>query len=63
LKRYHAIIVAPEPDQTALRVSVLAQDIGDARRKLEQEYGENAVYGLHGDEEAPERYLARVVEH
>jgi hypothetical protein len=55
MKLYHAMIWARNPDGTekpGKRVSVLAENIHEAREKLEAEYGKGNVYCLSNEEDA-----------
>jgi hypothetical protein len=47
MKSYRAVIVPIDADQTPFRVGVLAESESEARRLLEQQYGENSVHALH----------------
>jgi hypothetical protein len=39
-------------DKPAIRVSVDADDLDDAKRRLEEKYGEGNVFDLHSPEDA-----------
>jgi len=52
MKVFDAIIWDKEPDAVGQRVSVLASDIHEARRKLEIEYGEERIITLHNNDDA-----------
>jgi hypothetical protein len=54
MNRYRAIIARPETE-TALQITVRAKSLTVACKQLEAQYGESAVYGLHREEEAPQR--------
>jgi hypothetical protein len=50
MKLYHAMIwIADRPGQ---RMSVLAETIKEARKKLEAEYGKGNVFCLYNEEDA-----------
>lgn len=52
MKVYKAIIWNVDPNAPGRRVTVLADDLGDAKRKLEAEHGAGRVFDLHNEEEA-----------
>ena len=52
MKTYKAIIWDEDPDKPGRRVSVPAQSLQDAKKQLEQEYGEGHVFNLHCEEDA-----------
>jgi hypothetical protein len=52
MKTYTAIIWDSDPNKLGCRVSVVAEDLSDAKRRLEKEYGEGRVFNLHDEEEA-----------
>ncbi len=52
MKLYHAMIWVSDPDVPGQRVSVLAENLGEAKKKLEAEYGEGTVFNLHNPEDA-----------
>lgn len=41
-----------DSDRPGLRVSVLAENLKEAKEKLEAEYGEGNVFDLHNEEDA-----------
>jgi hypothetical protein len=51
-KVYKAMIWIEGSDRPGQRVSVLARNVEEARRKLEREYGEGNVYYLRNEEDA-----------
>jgi hypothetical protein len=51
-KRYLAMVWVRDSDRPGQRVSVLAESLGEAKRKLEAEYGEGNVFDLHNEEDA-----------
>jgi hypothetical protein len=53
MTRYRAIIANPETE-TALQVTVRAKSLTVACKKLEEQYGQSAVYSLHREEDAPQ---------
>ena len=53
MKRYSAVIVPIDSDQTPLRVTVAAESESEARQKLEAEYGAHAVHALHEEVRKP----------
>jgi hypothetical protein len=52
MKLYTAIIWQEDPDIPGERVTILANDLQEAKRKLEAEYGEGRVFNLYNEEEA-----------
>lgn len=52
MRLYHAMIWKPETNAPGRRVTVLANDLEDAKRKLEAEHGEGTVYYLRNEEDA-----------
>jgi hypothetical protein len=53
LKTYKAMIWDKDDAQKpGKRVSVLAETLADAKKKLEKKYGEGNVFNLHNEEEA-----------
>ncbi len=52
MKTYKAIIWDGDPNKPGHRVSVLAEDLDDAKRRLEEKYGKGHVFNLHNEEEA-----------
>ena len=51
MKTYKAIIWDGDPNKPGHRVSVLAEDLDDAKRRLEEKYGKGHVFNLHNEEE------------
>jgi hypothetical protein len=49
---YRAIIWVPDSDCPGQRVSVLAEDLSEAKKKLEVEYGEGNVFDLYNEDDA-----------
>jgi hypothetical protein len=49
---YRAIIWIRGSDRPGQRVSVIARDLDEAKKKLESEYGEGNVFDLHNEEDA-----------
>ncbi len=52
VKLYRAMIWVSGSDRPGQRVSVLAESLGEAKKKLEAEYGEGSVFDLHNEEDA-----------
>ena len=52
MKIYKAIIWDDDSDKPGRRVSVLAENLQDAKKRLEKEYGEGHVFNLHNEEDA-----------
>ena len=52
VKLYHAMIWVHASDRPGQRVSVLAENLSDAKKKLEAEYGEGNVFDLHNEKDA-----------
>jgi hypothetical protein len=52
LREYRAIIWRQDPTGPGQRVTVMATNGEDARRRLEREYGEGTVFDLHNPEDA-----------
>jgi hypothetical protein len=52
VKLYLAMIWVRDPHRPGQRVSVLAEDLKQAKEKLEEEYGEGNVFDLHNEEDA-----------
>jgi hypothetical protein len=46
VKRYSAVIVPLDFEQTPFRVTVTAESESEARRILEEEHGKNSVHAL-----------------
>jgi hypothetical protein len=49
---YVAIIWTSDPNRPGQRVSVLAESLDDAMKKLEAEHGEGNVFNLHNEDDA-----------
>ncbi len=49
---YVAIIWTSDPSRSGQRVSVLAESLADAKKKLEAEHGEGTVFDLHDKDDA-----------
>ncbi len=52
MKTYQAMIWPAGPDHPGERVSVSADSLEEARKKLEAEHGEGNVFDLHSEEDA-----------
>jgi hypothetical protein len=52
MKIYKAMIWVDDPNEPGRRVSVLAESLDDARKRLEAEHGEGHVFYLHSEEDA-----------
>jgi hypothetical protein len=52
VKIYKAIIWVRDSDRSGLRVSVLAENLTQAKEKLEAEYGQGSVFDLHNEQDA-----------
>lgn len=55
LKLYRAMIWVRDSggaDRPGQRVSILAENLKEAKEKLEAEYGEGNVFNLHNEEDA-----------
>jgi len=52
VKLYRAMIWVRDSDRPGQRVSVLAESLEQAKKKLEEEYGEGNVFDLHNEEDA-----------
>ncbi len=52
MKTYKAIIWDDDPDKPGRRVSVQAENLDEAKAKLEAEYGEGHVFDLHNEQDA-----------
>lgn len=46
---YKALIWQVQADATGKRVTVIAESMEQARVKLEEKYGHDAIFDLHGD--------------
>ncbi|MGX4642657.1 hypothetical protein [Massilia sp. SYSU DXS3249] len=49
-RTYKALVWKPEPGVAGKRVTVFADSLEQARRKLEEEHGQGSVFDLHDDE-------------
>lgn len=52
VRSYRAMIWIRGSDRPGQRVSVLAENLQEAKEKLEAEYGEGNVFDLHNEEDA-----------
>jgi hypothetical protein len=52
VKLYRAMVWVGGSDQPGQRVSVLAENLDEAKKKLETEYGAGKVFDLHNEEDA-----------
>jgi hypothetical protein len=52
MKIYTAIIWDDDPAKPGRRVSVLAETLQDAKKRLEEEHGVGHVFNLHNEEDA-----------
>jgi hypothetical protein len=52
MKLYQAMIWVPDPSFPGRRVSVVAENLEEARKMLEAEYGQGNVFSLHNEEDA-----------
>lgn len=52
LKLYKAIILDRAKDQLGERVTVLAENLRDAKNLLEEKHGKGTVFDLHNEEDA-----------
>ena len=52
LRPYRAVVWQQGPDTVGVRITVMAEDLEDAERKLKQQYGESVVYTLYNEEDA-----------
>jgi hypothetical protein len=52
VKAYKAIIWSGDPKEPGERVTVLAENLDDAKKRLEAEYGEGRIFDLHNEEDA-----------
>jgi hypothetical protein len=51
-RAYHAIVWGDDPKLPGERVTVLAADLDDAQRQLEERYGKDRMFTLHNEEDA-----------
>lgn len=51
-KIYRAIIWVRGSDRPGQRVSVIARNLDDAKKRLEAEHGEGNVFDLHNEDDA-----------
>jgi ribosomal protein L31E len=52
VKLYKAIIWKRDSDKPGERVTVDAENLKEAKEKLESQYGEGTVFDLHNEEDA-----------
>jgi len=52
MRLYHAITWTKNETRAGRRVTVLATDLEDARKRLEEEHGKGTVFSLHNEEDA-----------
>lgn len=52
LRTYNAIIWSPDPTTAGQRVTVMAESLLEAKKKLEDQYGAGNVYHLHNPDDA-----------
>ena len=52
MKLYKAIVWDVDQNVPGQRVNVLANDLAEAKSKLEAQYGEGRIFDLHNEEEA-----------
>jgi hypothetical protein len=52
MKIYKAMVWDTDGHGPGQRVTVLASDLADAKRRLEAEHGEGRIFDLHNEEEA-----------
>jgi hypothetical protein len=52
VRPYRAMIWTRDPNRPGQRVSVLAENLKEARERLEAEYGEGNVFNLHNEDDA-----------
>ena len=52
MNTYSAIIWDDDPNKSGRRVSVVAENLQDAKERLQAEYGEGHVFNLHSEEDA-----------
>jgi hypothetical protein len=52
VKLYKAIIWTKDSDKPGERVTVLAESLNEAKKKLETDHGEGTVFELHNEEDA-----------
>jgi len=52
MKVYKAMVWDTDRNVPGQRVTVLANDLADAKTKLEAEHGEGRIFDLHNEEEA-----------
>ncbi len=50
-REYHAIVWTKDV-QHGQRVTIWAADLDEARKRLEQQYGQGTVFDLHNEEDA-----------
>jgi hypothetical protein len=52
VKVYKAIVWDRDPNAHGQRVIVVANNLAEAKRKLEKEHGEGRIFYLHNEDEA-----------
>lgn len=52
MKQYDAIVWPPDPNQPGERVTIFADNVEDAQKKIEEKYGKGRVYTVKNKEEA-----------
>lgn len=52
MQLYHAIIWTKDETRPGQRVTVLATDVQDAKRRLEAEHGEGTVFNIRNEDDA-----------
>lgn len=52
LRTYKAIIWEDDPQKPGQRVTVEAENLDEAEKKLEEKYGEGRIYALYNEEDA-----------
>lgn len=52
MRTYKAIIWDDDPQKPGQRVALLAENLDEAMKKLEEKYGEGRVYALYNEEDA-----------
>jgi hypothetical protein len=52
MKTYKAIIWDDDPKKPGTRVEIIAENLEDAKKKLEKEHGEGKIFTLTNEEDA-----------
>jgi hypothetical protein len=52
MKTYQAMIWDHNPRKPGQRVAVSVESLDDAKKQLEEKYGEGCVFSLHNEEDA-----------